>query len=207
MRMMYDPAEGYRVVLASGSPRRKELLEAFIRDFTVRLLPDITEAYPPELPVGEVAEYLSRQKAEAYRQTLVEDELLVTADTVVSCFDRILGKPTSRDEAIEMLLDLSGRIHEVRTGVCLTSCIHQKSFTVTTAVCFTELTEEEITFYVDTYRPFDKAGAYGIQEWIGIMGVEAVTGSYYNVMGLPTHRLYHEIRSFPRPNKRGENYK
>jgi septum formation protein len=198
--MIYDPAEGYRVVLASGSPRRKELLGTFIRDFTVRVLPDIEESYPPEFPVSEVAEYLSRKKAESYRPTLAENELLVTADTIVSRFDRILGKPDSRDEAIEMLRELSGGIHEVRTGVCLTSSMHQKSFTATTTVRFSELTEEEISFYVDTYRPFDKAGAYGIQEWIGITGVESVSGSYYNVMGFPTHRLYREILSFPRPS-------
>ncbi|MDR3127591.1 MAG: Maf-like protein [Tannerellaceae bacterium] len=194
---MEEPGEGYRIVLGSGSPRRKELLGLFIKDFTVRVLPDIGEKYPPELPLEEIAGYLSRQKAAAYQPTLGADELLVTADTIVTHAGKVLGKPSSREEAMGMLQELSGCIHEVRTGVSLTSCAHQRSFTATTSVCFANLGEAEIAFYVDTYRPFDKAGAYGIQEWIGLMGVEWVKGSYYNVMGLPTHRLYRELRCFP----------
>jgi septum formation protein len=162
------------------------------------VLEGIAETYPPELPADEVSEFLARRKAEAYRPTLAQDELLITADTVVSLSGRILGKPASHGEAVEMLRELSGHMHEVRTGVCLTSCGHQVSFTAVTAVCFAKLTEEEISHYVDSYQPFDKAGGYGIQEWIGIIGIESVTGSYYNVMGLPTHRLYRELLSFPR---------
>jgi septum formation protein len=196
----FNPAEGYRVVLASASPRRKELLESFIPDFTVRVLPDIHEDYPKQLPTADVPEFLARQKAEAYRPTLAANELLLTADTIVSCSDRVLGKPVSRDHAIEMLLDLSGHVHLVRTGVCLTSCTHQRAFSDSTSVSFAPLTRDEITFYVDTYCPFDKAGAYGIQDWIGIIGVESLSGSYYNVMGLPTHLLYREMMALPPPS-------
>lgn len=186
----------YKIVLASGSPRRKELLAGLGLEFSVFCLKDIDESYPADLNAADVAGYISEKKADAYRQIIHDNELFITADTVVVSGNRILGKPTDRQNAIEMLQALSGKEHQVITGVTLVSAERRASFSVTTDVRFCTLTDEEIEYYVDNYRPFDKAGAYGIQEWIGYIGVENISGSYFNVMGLPVQRLYRELKKW-----------
>lgn len=186
----------YRIILSSNSPRRRELLAGLDIDFIVRVLPDIDESYPADLPVREIPIYISRKKAEAYRITMAPDELVITADTVVVLGREVLGKPAGRDEAVAMLRKLSGQRHQVITGVCLSTCDRQHSFEVTSHVTFKTLTEQEISYYVDRYQPFDKAGAYGIQEWIGYIGVTSLEGSYFNVMGLPVQRIYTELQRF-----------
>jgi septum formation protein len=183
----------YKLILASNSPRRKELLAGLGVPFEVRVLQDIDEHYPENLPVNEVARYIAKEKADAYRRIVAPDELIITADTVVIVGDEILGKPVDEADAIRMLRLLSGRTHQVTTGVCLTTATRQRAFSVTTDVTFKQLSEEEIAHYIDCYRPFDKAGAYGIQEWIGYVGVTSLKGSYFNVMGLPVQRIYEEL--------------
>ena len=158
------------------------------------MLKDVEEKYPDGLALEKVPEYLSRVKAEAFRDELKPDEVLVTADTVVCIHDKILGKPTGREDAIRMLQELSGARHLVVTGVSVTTCTKQLSFSSFTNVFFKALSIEEIEYYVDTYKPFDKAGAYGIQEWIGYIGIERIEGSFYNVMGLPVQKLYETLR-------------
>ena len=184
----------YKYVLASNSPRRKELLAGLGLDFEVRIIKDIDESYPASLPASEVAQYIAEKKAAAYKPTLQPDELIITADTVVIVGDDILGKPKDEADAVRMLREISGRTHQVTTGVSLLTATRQRSFSVTTDVTFKELTDEEIQHYVTQYRPFDKAGAYGIQEWIGYIGVTGLHGSYYNVMGLPVQRIYTELQ-------------
>lgn len=183
-----------RLVLASNSPRRKELLRGLGIDFEVRLIRDIDESFPAALPVSDVAVHISKAKATAYLDTMAENEVVLTADTVVVCDGQILGKPQDAEDARRMLGLLSGKSHEVITGVTLSTLQWQRSFAVTTVVWFKELTADEIGFYVDSYRPFDKAGAYGIQEWIGYIGVQRIEGSYFNVMGLPVQRIYEELK-------------
>ena len=183
----------YKLILASNSPRRKELLAGLGVPFEVRVLQDIDEHYPENLPVNEVARYIAKEKADAYRRIVAADELIITADTVVIVGDEILGKPMDEADAVRMLRLLSGRTHQVTTGVCLLTAEKERCFDVTTDVTFKTLTDEEIHYYVDRYRPFDKAGAYGIQEWIGYIGVTGLNGSYYNVMGLPVQRIYQEL--------------
>ena len=185
--------DNYRIVLASNSPRRRELLAGLGLPFEVRVLQDIDESYPHDLPVSEVALYIAGKKADAYRSVIQPDELIITADTVVIVGDEILGKPVDEADAIRMLRELSGRTHQVTTGVCLLTPTQERRFAVTTDVTFKTLTDEEIHYYVDHYKPFDKAGAYGIQEWIGYIGVTGLNGSYYNVMGLPVQRIYNEL--------------
>ncbi|WP_293713776.1 Maf-like protein [uncultured Parabacteroides sp.] len=186
----------YRIVLGSNSPRRKELLAGLDLEFDVEVIPGIDESYPDTLTSAAIPLYIARKKAEAYLEKMSDDELLITADTIVATYDRILGKPDSRENAVEMLRYLSGHVHEVITGVCLTTKEKTVSFSVDSAVSFAKLEEEDILYYVDKYRPFDKAGSYGIQEWIGYIGVEAINGSFYNVMGLPVQRLYQELKNF-----------
>ena len=183
----------YKLILASNSPRRKELLAGLGVPFEVRVLQDIDEHYPENLPVNEVARYIAKEKADAYRRIVAADELIITADTVVIVGDAILGKPVDEADAVRMLKLLSGRTHQVMTGVCLLTAEKERCFDVTTDVTFKALTDEEIHYYVNRYRPFDKAGAYGIQEWIGYIGVTGLNGSYYNVMGLPVQRIYQEL--------------
>ena len=183
----------YKLILASNSPRRKELLAGLGVPFEVRVLQDIDEHYPENLPVNEVARYIAKEKADAYRRIVAPDELIITADTVVIVGDEILGKPVDEADAVRMLKLLSGRTHQVTTGVCLLTAEKERCFDVTTDVTFKTLTDEEIHYYVNRYRPFDKAGAYGIQEWIGYIGVTGLNGSYYNVMGLPVQRIYQEL--------------
>ena len=188
----------HRIILASHSPRRRELLRGLGLHFDVRVIPDIDESYPPTLPPADVPLHIAHAKARAYLPTLAKDELLITADTVVLLGGDILGKPSDPTEAHLMLRRLSGRRHTVVTGVVLTpgdpDFSSSRAFAVASEVDFAPLSEAEITTYIDRCRPFDKAGAYGIQEWIGFVGVRGITGSFYNVMGLPVGRLYEELR-------------
>ena len=190
---MLDNLKKFNIVLASNSPRRKELMSGWGVDYVVKTLPDVDESYPDTLQGEEIPAYISREKAEAYQSMIEPDELLITADTIVWMNGEVLGKPKDREDAIRMLRKLSGASHQVITGVCLTTKGWQNSFTVTTDVTFAVLSEEEIVYYVDKYSPMDKAGAYGVQEWIGFIGVESISGSYYNVMGLPVQKLYREL--------------
>lgn len=179
----------YKLVLGSKSPRRQELLKGLGFEFEVRVL-DTDESYPADIEVEEIPAYIAQEKGDAFLDTLAMDELVVTADTLVVLGDEILGKPVDRDGAIEMLQKLSGNTHQVITGVCLTTKEKTVSFSEITEVNFKELTEEEIIYYVDNYKPFDKAGSYGIQEWIGYVGIHSIVGCYYNVMGLPVSYLF-----------------
>ena len=185
--------KNYKLILASASPRRQQLMKDAGFTFEVRLK-NVEEKYPQELHLENVPEYLSKVKASAFREELKADEVLITADTVVCIHDRILGKPADRKEAISMLQELSGNRHLVVTGVSVTTRTEQLSFSSRTDVFFKHLSNEEIEFYVDTYKPFDKAGAYGIQEWIGYIGIERIEDSFYNVMGLPIQKLYETLR-------------
>ena len=189
----------YKIILASGSPRRHQLMRDAGFDFEVRLK-STEEIYPDTLPAERIPEFLSCLKAAAFKDELKENELLITADTIVCLGAKVLGKPQDRDGAIEMLRQLSGRKHKVVTGVCLTTSGKQQTFSAFTDVYFKELTEEEIVYYIDHYKPFDKAGAYGIQEWIGYIGIERIDGSFYNVMGLPVQKLYETLKSFTTEN-------
>lgn len=186
----------FHIILASNSPRRKELLHGLDIDFDVYVLPDVTEAYPHGLPAMEVAEYIAVEKAQAYKNGIGEKELVITADTVVIVGDEVLGKPADETAAHDMLHKLSGRTHHVVTGVCLTAKERQRHFSVVTDVTFKQLADAEIEYYVSHYHPMDKAGAYGIQEWIGYIGVTSISGSYFNVMGLPVQRIYEELSFF-----------
>jgi septum formation protein len=185
-----------KLILASNSPRRRELLAGLGYPYEVRVLKDIDESSPDTLRGSEVAAHISRVKAEAYRATMAEDEIIITADTIVCLDDKVLGKPCDELEAVAMLKSLSGRTHQVYTGVTLVSAEGDTTFVSRTDVTFASLTDEEINHYVCHYRPMDKAGAYGIQEWIGYIGVEHIEGSYFNVMGLPVQRLYSELKKY-----------
>lgn len=185
----------YKLILASGSPRRRQLMQEAGFEFEVRLK-ETAEVYSPDLAAEQVPEYLAGLKASAFAGDLLPGELLITADTVVVLKGGILGKPTDRDDAIRMLHLLSGQKHTVITGVCLKTADKQKSFSVYTDVFFKELSEEEIIGYVDRFQPLDKAGAYGIQEWIGYIGIRRIEGSFYNVMGLPVQQLYEALKQF-----------
>ena len=186
----------YKIILASNSPRRKELLAGLDVQFEVRIIPGIDESYPETLPTMEIAEYIAQKKAKAYRETMADDELIITADTIVVLDDKVLGKPKNAEEARCMLHALSGKTHQVVTGVVLTTKELQKHFSVVSNVTFKTLSDNEIDYYVDTYKPMDKAGAYGIQEWIGYVGVTRLEGSYFNVMGLPVQRIYEAMKEF-----------
>lgn len=197
----------YKIILASNSPRRKELLAGLDIPFEVKVIKGVDESYPESLDAYEVAEYISSKKAEAYRGLLGEEAiqtLILTADTVVIAPTAdeqndqegkgvILGKPKDEEDAVRMLRMLSGKTHHVVTGVCLTTRSQQRHFSVTTEVTFKLLSDAEIRYYISHYKPFDKAGAYGIQEWIGYIGCTGLKGSYFNVMGLPVQRIYEEI--------------
>lgn len=188
--------ERHRIILASNSPRRKELLAGIGIDFEVRVLQGIDESYPADLPIQDTAEYISRKKAAAYREQLADDELVITADTIVVLDDEVMGKPADEQEASSMLHKLSGRTHQVITGVTLTTKERQQSFSVLTDVTFKQLSDEEIDYYITHYHPMDKAGSYGIQEWIGYIGVTGLSGSYFNVMGLPVQRIYEALKTY-----------
>lgn len=194
--MLKQKLKRYNVILASGSPRRKHLLEEMGIEFSIKSM-HADETFPQHLSPSEAAEYVSKLKADAFFSgNLEKDDLVIAADTVVTIGKDILGKPTDRDDAVAILEKLSGKTHQVITGVTLKTKSSQHTFSVTTDVTFKKLTSEEIHYYIDTYHPFDKAGAYGIQEWIGHVAIERIEGSYFNVMGLPTHRLYEELLGF-----------
>ena len=192
--MTLDNLKKYRIILASNSPRRRELLSGLGIDYEVKTLPGIEENYPDNLQGDEIPVYIAREKAEAYRPYIQKDELIITADTIVYLDGQVLGKPKDEADAARMLRLLSGRVHQVITGVCVTTADTQRAFATTTDVTFDTLSEEEINYYVTNYRPLDKAGAYGVQEWIGFIGVTRLEGSYFNVMGLPVQRLYKELK-------------
>ena len=191
---MLENLKKYKIKLASNSPRRRELLSGLGIDYEVKLLPGIDETYPDTLKGEEIPIYIAREKASAYRPSMQADELIITADTIVYIDGEVLGKPKDEEEACQMLRKLSERSHQVITGVCLMTTEFQKSFASVTEVTFDQLSEEDIRFYVEHYRPMDKAGSYGVQEWIGFIGVTGLKGSYFNVMGLPVQRLYQELR-------------
>lgn len=193
---MFDNLKKYKIVLVSASPRRKELLQNLGLTFKVRTLFGIDEQYPDTLRGEDIPRFISRKKADAYRSSMADDELLIAADTVVCLDGRTLGKPHDAQEAKDMLHKLSGRFHQVITGVTVMTKDRMENFAVTSQVKFADLTDEEVDYYVDNYLPFDKAGAYGIQEWIGMVAVEELRGSYFNVMGLPVQRLYNVLKKF-----------
>ena len=186
----------YQIILASNSPRRKELLSGLDIPYQIKTLPDIDESYPAELQGMDIAVYIAREKANAYRNEMSDNTLLITADTIVILDGKVYGKPKNEDDAKRMLHELSGKTHEVVTGVCITTRDKQKAFGVSSEVRFSHLENDEIDYYVSKYKPLDKAGAYGVQEWIGYVAVEYISGSYFNIMGLPIQRLYRELKSF-----------
>ena len=191
---MLNNLKKYDVVLGSNSPRRRELLNDMGITFRVEAIKGIDETYPANLPVEEIPVYLARVKAQGH--PLKQNEMLITADTVVVLDDAVLGKPDGEAEAHRMLRALSGRAHRVISGVCVTTAERSESFADTSLVHFAELTDEEIDYYIEHYRPLDKAGAYGIQEWIGNIGITGINGDFYNVMGLPTRKLYQLLTTF-----------
>lgn len=187
----------YKIILASNSPRRKELLSGIDIDYTIKTLRDVDESYPDSIPKEEIAEFIARKKSSAYLPDLKDDELLITADTVVLLDNTVLGKPKDKTDAKRMLQMLSGKTHRVITGVCMVTRKKEICFSATAFVTFGKLSDEEIEYYVEKYQPMDKAGAYGVQEWIGYVAVERIEGSYFNVMGLPIYQVYQElVRSF-----------
>lgn len=190
---MLESLNKFKIILASGSPRRKELMSGLGVEYTIRILPDVDESYPDTLKGKDIPLYICKKKAAAYLPLIGDDELIITADTIVWLDRGVLGKPVSEENAKEMLRQLSGKTHQVITGVCLSTKDFQRCFATVTEVTFCSLTEDEINFYVTNYHPLDKAGAYGIQEWIGFAGVENIKGSYFNVMGLPIQKLYREL--------------
>lgn len=193
---MLDNLKKYKVLLASKSPRRRELLEQLRIPFNVVNTGGIDESYPEDMPAESVPRYIADRKADAYLKRFESNELIITADTLVICDGEILGKPHNYDEAVAMLQKLSGRTHQVITGVSISTLEKRTTFSTVTDVTFAPLSDEVITYYVENFLPFDKAGAYGIQEWIGCVAVQEIKGSFYNVMGLPVHQLYMELKNF-----------
>lgn len=191
---MLENLKNYQIILASNSPRRKELLAGLGIEYKVKVIKDIDESYPSSLCCEEIPLYIARQKAQAYLSEMQENELVITADTIVWLEHKVLGKPADKAEARAMLKMLSGRSHKVMTGVVLTTTVQQRCLVAVSQVTFSSLSDEEIEYYIEKFQPMDKAGAYGIQEWIGFIGVESIQGSYFNVMGLPVQRLYQELK-------------
>ena len=185
-----------RIILGSGSPRRKELMEGLDIAFTVDTGNTFEEACSPDTPHCRIPALMSQGKSHGFHRALEDDEVLVTSDTMVLLGGRIMGKPHSREEAVSMLEALSGKTHEVITAVTIRDCAREVTFEDSTLVTFRELTGDEIDYYIDTYKPYDKAGAYGVQEWIGYVAITAIQGSFYNVMGFPVHRVYEELKKF-----------
>lgn len=185
-----------RIILASASPRRKELMEGLGLNFTIDTRNNFQEIVPDSLDVNLVPEYLAKGKSYGFHRELEDDEIVITADTMVLCNGQILGKPSDKSNAMQMLKMLQNNTHTVITGVCIRSRDKEESFSVTTKVFFNELSDEELDYYIENYRPYDKAGAYGVQEWIGYVGINRIEGSYFNVMGLPVQRLYCELQRF-----------
>lgn len=190
--------QGKKIILASASPRRKELLAGLGIDFTIDTEIDFEEKAPEDLNFEEYPEYMACGKSYGFHRELSDDEILITADTMVLCTDEIMGKPSGREDAIRMIEKLQDNTHKVLTGVCLRSNEREIFFTVSTDVTFGKLDREEIEFYIDTFSPYDKAGSYGVQEWIGYVGIKSINGSFYNVMGLPVHALYNKLKEMVR---------
>lgn len=193
--MIIDNLNNYRIILASRSPRRQQLLRELGLKFDV-VIKEYAETYPESLVGEEIARYVAHQKAISFKNEISDNEIVITADTIVWCNNKVLGKPLNSDDAIRILKEISGNTHEVITGVCLFSSFKEKTFSVSTKVTFDTLSGEEISYYVDKFKPYDKAGAYGIQEWIGIAACSNIEGSYFNVVGLPVQRLYKELQRF-----------
>ena len=191
---MLDNIKDYKIILASASPRRRELLNGLDLDFVVKSLPDVDESFPDTLVGGEIPLYISKKKADAYRPSMAYDELVITADTIVWLDGKALGKPVDEADAQRMLHNMSGKTHAVFTGVTITTKTEQRSFVAQSNVSFAVLADDEVDYYIQKYKPMDKAGAYGAQEWIGYIGMENIEGSYFNVMGLPVQRLYSELK-------------
>lgn len=185
-----------KIILGSASPRRKELLAGLGLDFTVDTANNFEEVYSPKTPHERIPEVLSEGKSHGFHRELEENEILITSDTLVLCEDHVMGKPHSREEAYRMLKLLSGRSHKVITAVTIRDCSSISTSSDTAVVCFKELTDSEIYYYIDTFKPYDKAGAYGIQEWIGYIGIEKIEGSYFTIMGFPVHLVYQELQKF-----------
>lgn len=196
MYRLKDKFKEFRILLATNSPRRKVLFAELGLPFESVPVKGVEENYPPDLDKSEIPVYLARKKAGSFKDTIDGNTLIITADTIVTLGDNVLNKPAGKREAVEMLRMLSGKKHRVITGVCLLSRVKEKYFYSVTDVFFSSLTDEDILYYVDNYRPFDKAGAYGIQEWIGYIGVERIEGSYFNVMGLPVYELYCSLTEY-----------
>jgi septum formation protein len=193
--MVVDEINRHRIILASRSPRRQQLLNELGLHFEV-VLKDWTEYYPPDLKGAEIALHVATEKAKTFQSEIKDNEIVLTADTIVWCNNRVLDKPSSRSDALRILRQISGNTHEVITAVCLLSASNQVSFCSSTKVTFSELSEEELNYYINNFKPYDKAGAYGIQEWIGIAACSSIEGSYFNVMGLPVEQVYHELQKF-----------
>ena len=193
--MLKNRLKSKNLILASGSPRRQELLKSLGVPFEIRIK-EIDEVYPKHLKKSEISDYLAQLKSNAFVEELNPKDLLITSDTIVWYHNMALGKPKSKDEAFQMLQKLSGKTHEVITSVCLKSLQKEDIFNYITKVTFKELSTEEIQFYIDNYNPMDKAGAYGIQDWIGQIGVTKIEGSYFNVMGFPIHKIYSQLLKF-----------
>ncbi|MGB0770647.1 MAG: Maf-like protein [Flavobacteriaceae bacterium] len=193
--MLKNRLKSKNLILASGSPRRQELLKSLGVPFEIRIR-EIDEVYPKHLKKSEISDYLAQLKSNAFVEELNPKDLLITSDTIVWYHNMALGKPKSKDDAFQMLQKLSGKTHEVITSVCLKSLQKEDIFNSITKVTFKELSSEEIQFYIDNYNPMDKAGAYGIQDWIGQIGVTKIEGSYFNVMGFPIHKIYSQLLKF-----------
>ncbi len=193
--MFADLLKSYRIILASRSPRRQELLKELGVGFDI-VIRDFEETFPGGLNGEEIARYVSHSKAASFREEMADNEIVITADTIVWCNNQVLGKPVDKQDAIRILKEISGNTHEVITGVSLFSKDKEVTFSVSTKVTFEELSDVDINYYIDKYKPYDKAGAYGIQEWIGIIACSRIEGSYFNVVGLPVQRLYKEIQNF-----------
>ena len=193
---MLENLSKYHILLASKSPRRRELLSDLRVKFDCISLNGIDESYPHDMQADDVPQYLANKKADAYIPKIHDNEMVITADTLVIKDNIIFGKPHNEDEAFHMISELSGKAHKVITGVCILTARKRTSFTSLTEVKFAQLSGEDIRYYINNYQPFDKAGSYGIQEWIGAIAVEWIKGSFYNVMGLPVHRLYKELKQF-----------
>ena len=194
--MLKELLKNRTVILSSASPRREQLVKGLDIDFAIELNGETEEVYDASMDPSEVPEYLSNLKSLHFGRVLTENEILITADTMVLCNGEILGKPADRDDAVRILSKLSGKRHTVITGVTLRSVSSQRTFSATTDVWFRKLSQEEIYYYIDNYKPYDKAGAYGAQDWIGYIAIEKIEGSYFNVMGLPVQKLYRELEKF-----------
>ena len=193
--MIADQFKDFRLILASRSPRRQQLLRELGINFDV-VIKEYEEIFPEGLTGEEIARYVAYEKAASFKNEISDNEIVIAADTIVWCNNKVLGKPQDRDDAIRILKEISGNTHEVITGVSLRSDTKELTFSESTKVTFEVLTKEEIIYYIDQFKPYDKAGAYGIQEWIGIIACSHIDGSYFNVVGLPVQRLYKELQKF-----------